>query len=411
MIQANYQGVIIPYRDHVGKHIHEIEEQIPLDQYEDTLVEPVDNDTTIQFNSTYVEVLDKAYNWRGEVNFFAVGLLGLGFFMMGLMVAIALSVLDIISVFAIILALGFCGLLFILYKNLLKKDLFGYTYYPIRFNRRNRKIYVFKTKDDIREYSWDELKIAVTKVHTGDIRKKEYDIRFNQVDKNGVIIDAFCMHCLLQTSMEKYEKDGKYYFNNFEIEGVNLISNWEYIRHYMQEDIAKSHKVVRGLIPLDKKRESLWQMIKVSWFFSPKIYDYTEYENPQGISYKIDYQKTYNNSWLVTLFRGLCFFLVLMSFIGRLFVMHIAKRPVWPAWVEEACQVDKNDPYNYEKHPNGGHPKAQPSLWGRIVIVLTIGLCYASVYILLWLFDTIASMKGNDLPTRFSDYLAFWQWF
>lgn len=409
MVKAHYQGVMVPYEEHIGRRLDEIEEQIPLNQTENSRVEPVDNDTTIQFNSTYVEVLDKAYNWRGGVNFFAVGLIPLGVFLIGLGLAIISKAgWQFLSIVIFFLILCICGLLFVLYKYLLKFDLFGYTYYPIRFNRKTRKVYVFKTKNDVREYAWDDLKIAVMKIHSG--YKGDFDIRFNVVDEHGVIQDAFCLHGLMSTRLEKSEVDGKYYFPNFEAEGVHLISNWEYIRHYMEEDISTSHKIVRGLIPLDKKRESVWQMMKASWFLAPKRYSYIEYETVQGKSYKIDYQETYSDNYLATLVRGLGFFAVLMSFIGRLFVMNIAKRPIWPQWVNDACVVEANDPYNYERHPNNGHPKAIPTFAGYMITVLTVVLCYVSLYLLLWVFDTVAHMKGSSMP-RFSDYLAFWQWF
>lgn len=410
MVKAHYQGVMVPYEQHIGRRLDEVEEQIPLNQTENSRVEPVDNDTTIQFNSTYVEVLDKAYNWRGGVNFFAVGLIPLGVFIIGLclwvMLTFDFSILNLVAGSG--LTIGLCGLLFVLYKYLLKFDLFGYTYYPIRFNRKTRKVYVFKTKNDVREYAWDDLKIAVMKIHSG--YKGDFDIRFNVVDEHGVIQDAFCLHSLISTRLEKSEVDGKYYFHNFDVEGVHLISNWEYIRHYMEEDISTSHKIVRGLIPLDKKRESVWQMMKASWFFSPKTYTYTEHGTAQGKSYKIDHKLTYRDNKFGDLVRGLGFFFILISFIGRLFVMNIAKRPIWPQWVNDACVVEANDPYNYERHPNNGHPKAIPTFAGYMMTALTVVLCYASVYIFLWVFDTVAHMKGSSMP-RFSDYLAFWQWF
>ena len=92
MYQANYQGVIIPYRNYVGKKFDEIKEKIELDQKQFTGVEPVDSDITIQFNSTYLEVLDKAYNWRGGINFFSIGLCVFACVMINLNVLILLDV-------------------------------------------------------------------------------------------------------------------------------------------------------------------------------------------------------------------------------------------------------------------------------------------------------------------------------
>ncbi|WP_343581232.1 DUF6708 domain-containing protein [Acinetobacter sp.] len=411
MIQAHYQGVIIPYRNYIGKKFSEIGEKIELDQKQDTGVEPVDADITIQFNSTYLEVLDKAYNWRGGVNFFSIGLSILFILMIILMFfVIALDGFELIDVFGLILIAVFSGLLFFIYKILLKKDLFGYTHYPIRFNRKNRKVYVFKTKDDIRVFDWDHLKVAFTRIDTGDRRKPEYDIRFSQIAEDGTIEDAFCLPFRKFVEKIEYIEEDGYQFSS-DVEAVIFASNWEYIRCYMEEGIEESYKAVRKLIPLDKKRESLLQSMKMAWFFGSKMYSFKEIETPLGTRYIVDIQKTYKDMHLLNLFKGLFFFIVMICFIGRPFVMHIAKRPKWTKQVEDACVVDTNDPYNYEKHPNQGHPKAKETALGIIVKTITFFLCYFSIYGFLWIFDKVAEVKGNDLPIRFSDYLAFWNWF
>ncbi|MCU4576395.1 hypothetical protein KTJ34_03070 [Acinetobacter courvalinii] len=411
MIQANYQGVIIPYRNYIGKKFNEIEEKIELDQKQSTGVEPVDADITIQFNSTYLEVLDKAYNWRGGVNFFSIGLSILFILMIVLMFfVIALDGFELIDIFGLILIAAFSGLLFFIYKILLKKDLFGYTHYPIRFNRKNRKVYVFKTKEDIRVFDWDYLKVAFTRIDTGNRRKPEYDIRFSKIAEDGTIEDAFCLPFVKFAHTIEYTEEDGYQFS-LDAEELWFASNWEYIRCYMEEGVEESYKAVRKLIPLDKKRESLLQSMKMAWYFTAKVYSFKETKTAQGTRYIVDVQKTYNETVLALLVNGIGFFIILIFFIGRPFVMHIAKRPKWSKQVEDACVVDTNDPYNYEKHPNHGHPKAKETALGIIVKTITFFLCYFSIYGFLWIFDKVAEVKGNDLPIRFSDYLAFWNWF
>ncbi|NNP69622.1 DUF6708 domain-containing protein [Acinetobacter sp. Ac_5812] len=411
MIQAHYQGVIIPYRNYIGKKFNEIEEKIELNQKQDTGVEPVDADITIQFNSTYLEVLDKAYNWRGVINFFSIGLCVFALFMINLMVLIILKVgFDWLAIAAFLLMSLFLLGIFFIYKFFLKKDLFGYTHYPIRFNRKNRKVYVFKTKDDIRVFDWDHLKVAFTRIDTGSSRKRDYDIRLSQLSKDGTIEDAFSLSYINSAETIEYTEEDGYQFS-FDVEAAQFASNWEYIRCYMEEGIEESYKAVRKLIPLDKKRESLLQSVKKAWYFSPKDYSFKEVETLQGAGYVVDIQKTYSDAFLSNLFKGLFFFIVMICFIGRPFVMHIAKRPKWSKQVEDACVVDSDDPYNYEKHPNQGHPKAKETALGIIVKTITFFLCYFSIYGFLWIFDKVAEVKGNDLPIRFSDYLAFWNWF
>lgn len=409
MIQAHYQGVIIPYRNYIGKKFDEIEEKIELDQKQDTGVEPVDADITIQFNSTYLEVLDKAYNWRGGVNFFSIGLFLMNVFGATMMILIIPKVgWDILNIFMFGLLILFLAFLVLIYKTLLKKDLFGYTHYPIRFNRKNRKVYVFKNKDDIRVFDWDRLKVAVTMMTTNH-KNKDHDIRFSSLDENGVIIDAFCLPYFTATKAIYTENEGYQIIN--ELENLNIASNWEYIRGYMEGDIEESYKAVRKLISIDKKRENLVQSVKMAWFFNSKMYSFKEEQASLGTYYFVDIQQTYKDHILALLIKGIGFFIILILFIGRPFVMHIAKKPKWTKQVEDACVVDIDDPYNYEKHPNQGHPKAQETFLGITVKIITFFLCYLSIYGFLWIFDTVAAVKGNDLPIRFSDYLAFWNWF
>ncbi|USA54875.1 hypothetical protein NDN13_06750 [Acinetobacter sp. C32I] len=117
MIQANYQGVIIPYRNYIGKKFNEIEEKIELNQKQNTGVEPVDTDITIQFNSTYLEVLDKAYSWRGVINFFSIGLCIFALFMINLMILIILKVgFDWLAIAAFLLMSLFLLGIFFIYK-------------------------------------------------------------------------------------------------------------------------------------------------------------------------------------------------------------------------------------------------------------------------------------------------------
>ena len=210
-------------------------------------------------------------------------------------------------------------------------------------------------------------------------------------------------------TIEYTEQEG--YQFSFDGEALWFASNWEYIRCYMEEDIEISYQAVRGLIPLDKKRESLLQSMKMAWHFTSKNYSFKEVETKEGTQYLVDIQQTYRDNILALLVNGFSFFIILILFIGRPFVMYIAKRSKWSKAVEEACVVDVNDRYNYEKFPNQGHPKAQETAFGFTIKVITFFLCYLSVYGFLWVFDTVSAARGSGFSVRFSDYLAFWHWF
>lgn len=316
----------------------------------------------------------------------------------------------ILNIFMFGLLVIFLVFLIFIYKTLLKKDLFGYTHYPIRFNRQNRKVYVFKSKDNIKIFDWASLEVAITRIDTGDRRKSEFDIRFTQLAEDGMVVDTFCLPFKMFVDTVEYTEQEGYQFSS-DVEAVLFASNWEYIRCYMEEDIEISYQAVRGLVPLDKKRESLLQSMKMAWYYTFKMYSFREVETENGEKYLVDIQKSYNDMNLANLFKSLFFFIVVIFFIGRLFVMNIAKRPKWSKAVEEACVVDLNDRYNYEKFPNQGHPKARETAFVFTMKVITFFLCYLSIYGFLWLFDTVAAARGSGFSVRFSDYLAFWHWF
>ncbi len=199
------------------------------------------------------------------------------------------------------LAIGVMGLMslmasLIFYVVFLKNEFFRFVYYPIRFNRKTRKVYVFREKRDggLLIVPWDEVFFHIGR---GTDMKFLRDIRGEILD-GTIVKDTFALgHCA--------ERD----------EPVKEM--WEFIRRYMEEgpEAVAEH-------PLDKYVElsvaPTWKNCLIS------AVGFTNADTP--------------------------FKRVLLSpFIGtftvvRWLVFKSCKQPVFPPEVEAECTVEPNDP-------------------------------------------------------------------
>ena len=99
------------------------------------------------------------------------------------------------------------------------KDFFCYTHYPIRFNRVNRKVYVFRHngKGGVLNLDWDGVYWFVGRSRDGsDI---SYDLRCHVLDAEGIVRDTFAVGHFASTRAE-------------------ILQHWEMIRRYMEDSPA-----------------------------------------------------------------------------------------------------------------------------------------------------------------------------
>ena len=59
--------------------------------------------------------------------------------------------------FSLLALIGFSG--FMLHQ--IRRDFFHYTYYPMRFNRLERKVYVTNPNKKVSVYNWDDLTVTI----------------------------------------------------------------------------------------------------------------------------------------------------------------------------------------------------------------------------------------------------------
>lgn len=395
-------GIFEPYTQ-IGKNIDEIEDRIHLPQQEQTNVEPLALNSTIWFNSTYMELVDKIYHERGTVTFFAIIAALLPLLMIVLSVdyfilKIYTKTLQHIDYLLPLFSLFICmPVIYFIYLFLLKQDTFSYTHYPIRFNRKNKMVYSFRPDGTVGKYRWDDLYVALM-VSKQDIRqphKSTYDVRFNVLDTHRVITDAFALPYCHEV---QYDPDQLVY------RGL-----WEYVRRYMEERMIDSYNTVDQLLPLRHQRETFWQSIKLGW--SGILHGHTIIfkQNEQTGIYEKNLEEQNKLKVISPLTQGFFFSFVMMFMLGRYAIAKLAKRPVWPKWVEEECQVDADDPYDLDRYPK---PKAArpPLTFTRVFVYgITAVLAYLNIYATLWCFDLIAMAKDADISLH--GLLEFWHWF
>jgi hypothetical protein len=150
--------------------------------------------TVIRMNSTFLECTDDLFGMKGMCTF--VAMLGIG-----MPVSFTLYIFyrfiftdwsfdsdDFIGIlicsFGIVLSM-------LLSTPLLKQDCYGYTHYPIRFNRKNRKIYAFRWDGTMMEADWDKLYVAPIIIPNLTGHGNDYKICLHKMSEDGeTVVDS-----------------------------------------------------------------------------------------------------------------------------------------------------------------------------------------------------------------------------
>lgn len=185
---------------------------------------PVDQGL-IAVNSTYIEYVDRHFDYRGWAAMW-------GALMVILLLAFAAGMIwtlwqvqvggERVVAQAEYYAVGFLVLLCVLcaglaYWMLLGRDIFRYQYYPIRFNRLTRMVHVF-VGGDRRAISvpWDDVYFYIGRDKPiGPDEGHTYDLRGN-IMRDGVVVHTFAVGSDSGSSL-----------------GVSLAS-WEMIKRFME---------------------------------------------------------------------------------------------------------------------------------------------------------------------------------
>lgn len=310
----------------------------------------------IQFNSTFVELIDRWNYWRGFISIFSlfamsmsvIGIIMLTYF--GFFYNSSPKSMGIICMFiGLIIS---CTALLLVSFRLFSRECFSYTHYPIRFNRKLRKVYVIQPNKKLLVANWDDFHIGLQKGSP-----KLWDVRFSLLDEQEKVTDTFALP-----------------FTDFSEHNNTLLGHWEFVRSYMEDDTPKkTYDALTQVFPIHNHKETIKESIE-----RVMINNTSAYEQPIDRLTRLAFWGTFP--------------FVLIEIIGRIISIKTSKIPRFPDWVEQECLIDAEDPYNFEKHPN---PKPFSEPIEPLEYVIYAVLLIISIILFLGFIDLLSMAKGE----------------
>lgn len=266
----------------------------------------------IRFNSSYVELIDSWESIRGRA-------IGLAIPMWT--VCVAGSVLCIFAAIKILmqnqllLALFFLivsfllGYMIYIYYHISKCDLFGYTHYPIRFNRKTQKVYAFSPQQNkIIKLNWSDLRFSVV------TKNDEMELRASKVNQDNLVEDEIILPCQILKSRPELAEQ-----------------HLAFLKAYMEgDDLNRIDQSITAFHDIYNRKESIRESFE-RLFMQYDIQELTSSKRPEQP--KITFFALGSILWMTL-------------FVTRRFALIFSKIPQWPRDIEQECQIEKNDPYD-----------------------------------------------------------------
>ncbi|WP_232441697.1 DUF6708 domain-containing protein [Burkholderia ubonensis] len=278
-----------------------------LEKKRRTKVEPCTLGSVIAFNESYIDVVDWAYQKVGPLEIFWV--FGMLFIPWGAASGTWIFISDpwpddiyMNGLFAIIFMNVLSMPFFLWFARILYNTFTGCTHYPVRLDRKNQMVHVFRHngEDGVSSYRWR-------------------DITF------GMIGGGALQRSFVKGVMAGYVRhpDGSYDYFRLGVmwpteEGMR--GQWEYFRRYMEEG-PDSLPEPEILLPIEDKRESFRVGAQLCWFMAGPM-------------------------------LGPAIFLAPLTVPGSLlrwFIMHVTRcLPRWPQHIIDICPISADDKYAHK---------------------------------------------------------------
>jgi hypothetical protein len=298
MSTLDTQGMVTGFK--VNRHLNEEEKRFRFNIKVPSSSRPHYDLSLIKLNSTFVECVDNWYAMRGWVAMGSFLLICLGSAGVAFGTYVTLKDADFFfGAFTLILAamLGVC-------VHLFTRDAFTYTHYPIRFNRQNRQVYVYRRDGTVLKVGWEDI---VWTIYGHNIGTRDlFVVGHVMADDKKTIKETFAL------STTDAGAPGE----------QNLKSLFEFFRRYMEEgpgpvlDALKPTPLI--MLPgIDKEKESWrfgWEVLTLSL----------------------------NGMLILQILMQVLFFPMSLF---RWIVMRTSKIPQWPQWVEDECRIEPGDPW------------------------------------------------------------------
>jgi len=312
-------GLVWRYK--VDRRLTDEERELQLKQGKRLNVDAIHQLTLARMNSTYLEVVDKYFAHKGWLTLvMLIGIilsislplrLWIGAQEMartvykGSVAEMYLGLFAITLIFVPIAVVGIWGL---------GKECFRYTHYPIRLNRKNRTVYVFRLDGTVLQVPWNKLFFTIGHENSR-MGRADWELVAHVIDDDRVTVRETCPFGFVadQESVRRY---------------------WEFLRRYMEVGPQAVDDVADYFMPVVHRRESFGE----------------------GFTRIASNLHMLGASSLTHLFM-LPF--DLLQSCARWLSMRTCKIPTWPAAVEAACAVDPDDPYIKDASSN-----VSPWKWG-----------------------------------------------
>ncbi|WP_201607661.1 DUF6708 domain-containing protein [Psychrobacter okhotskensis] len=328
--------------------------------------------TVVQFNSTYMELIGRQDRIRGDVTVW-----GLFFFGLVTYALYGMGVLFLI-IFANSAALGSIIILFVIILlgilthvlPLLSTELFTYTYLPIRFNRKTRKVYVRQANRRVEVFDWDELRfyMATTYKDGGDVRG------ITLADDGVTITGMFSLPFVSDLTAKEI------------LGGTQLKQHFEFVRRYMEGDdkqLAEVKNAIRYIHPVHIKRET-----PLASFQRATL---TALDSDENMEYPKEALRL-NWTHLAIIIQ------LWLRYLGRLLSINTSITPKFSPEIEAECQIDPNDPYDLNKNlPEGNIEDTNQPIWKKLthsILLILFGI--VMLFVFAFFIDMIGAIKGYD---------------
>lgn len=339
--------------------------------------------TVVQFNSTYMELVDRWESNRGELAWIQtlallIGLSGAGvcllmFYESLAKVNVPTWVFFFLPLMFLVFAGGVYGVLW-----LLSRELFTYTYFPTRFNRKNGKVYVMGANKQVETYNWKDLKI-----HMQTDANAPWDVRCCDVDDKGIIQRTFSLP-----------------FRYLSVD-ESLYGHFEFVNRYMSakndSELTEVVSSIRHIFPVHQRKETFKESVQRSLLEYHNDFEDTEYP-----------EKTLALDW--TFMINIPFWF--LKLLGRRLSVLTSKTPHFPSEVEAQCDADPNDKFDLNKNPPvTALIKPATILEKAFYVIMMVVATLASLSIFSLIIDIIGAARPHgDYPSFFKmlwDVLLF----
>ncbi|WP_252510758.1 DUF6708 domain-containing protein [Acinetobacter bereziniae] len=196
------------------------------------------------------------------------------------------------------------------YQNFKKYEKLGYNYYPIRFNRKNQKVYVYDVSGQIFTGDWNKIDFIINS-RLGGYEGTFWEVKGFIKDNNDLIVYTFAF------ALSKNKKQ-------------ETLEIWEFIKEYMNNGPEKLYfnKKVAGVIhrlPAEK----------LSYCLNIEAQPESLETSKEIVA--LDYQNEIRSFYSRAMIK-------ILGATRNKFI-RADKQPKWPHNIEDECQVDATDPY------------------------------------------------------------------